>query len=238
MAETATKSGVALRLALACLLTAGAALAGPNDNSVDFRLLELDSHYVKWGGHTLGTGAEITYAVANETMRFEDTRNCGKLAPLDKLAARSNIAWATLEDEMKAAFRAWEAVADLTFTAMEDPTHANIVIGAQVHPTGRAFANVTYAPGSKNGVKVIDQALVCLNPEQPWKVGFDGNTDVYDIRYTLVHEIGHTIGLDHPGPSGEVMSFRYEEAFRDLQPGDIRGVTKLYGARTGRVAQH
>lgn len=239
MAETATIAGTAIRLALACVLTTSTAVAGPSGNDGDFRLLQLDGHYVKWGGHTLGTGAEITYAVAEDTKRFEEARNCSKLAPLEKIATRWNIAPATLHQEIRAAFRAWEEVADLMFTAVDDPTHANIVIGAQARPTGRAFANVAYAPGgSKDGVKVIDQALVCLNPEQPWNVGFDGDTDVYDIRYTLVHEIGHAIGLDHPGPSGEVMSFRYEEAFRDLQPGDVRGVTKLYGARTGRVAQH
>jgi hypothetical protein len=60
-------------------------------------------------------------------------------------------------------------------------------------------------------------------------VGFDGNTRVYDLRYTFVHEIGHAIGLDHPGPSGQVMSFRYDEQHRDLQAGDLNGVTMLYG---------
>lgn len=78
-------------------------------------------------------------------------------------------------------------------------------------------------------MRTIEQSLVCLNPAHEWKVGFDGNKDVYDIRYTLTHEIGHAIGLDHPGPSGQVMGFRYTEDFADLQPGDLRGVQRLYG---------
>jgi hypothetical protein len=94
---------------------------------------------------------------------------------------------------------------------------------------GRAYANVVYQPGADDDVKLIDQALVCLNPEQRWKVGFDGNIEVYDIRYTLIHEIGHAIGLDHPGPSGQVMSFSYDEAYLGLQAGDFRGVQLLYG---------
>ena len=65
---------------------------------------------------------------------------------------------------------------------------------------------------------------------------FDGDIDVYDMRYTLVHEIGHAIGLDHPGPSGQVMSFRYTENFSGLQPGDFHGVRLLYGAGLGSVA--
>lgn len=66
-------------------------------------------------------------------------------------------------------------------------------------------------------------------PRKQWKIGFDGDKDVYDIRYTLVHEIGHAIGLDHPGPEGQLMGFRYTEAFADLQPGDLRGIRQLYG---------
>jgi hypothetical protein len=53
---------------------------------------------------------------------------------------------------------------------------------------------------------------------------------VYDLRYTLTHEIGHAIGLDHPGTTSQVMSYRYEERFATLQPGDIRGAAALYGA--------
>jgi hypothetical protein len=70
-----------------------------------------------------------------------------------------------------------------------------------------------------------------MNPEQAWKVGFDGDLEVYDIRYTLMHEIGHAIGLDHPGVPGELMDFRYLETFSSLQPGDRAGAASLYGLR-------
>ena len=118
-------------------------------------------------------------------------------------------------------------------------------------PTGRAFSSVAYgsagdvlersvaakglspsarqdgggqpAPGPM-AVKSIRQSLICLNPEKTWKVGYDGNLEVYDLYFTFLHEIGHTIGLDHPGASGEVMGFRYDERVRDLQDGDIEAV--------------
>jgi hypothetical protein len=80
-------------------------------------------------------------------------------------------------------------------------------------------------------VKPITQALVCLNPAKPWKVGFDGDLKTYDVRYTLAHEIGHAIGLDHPEPGGQLMSARYGEQFRTLQDGDVRGAIQLYGPR-------
>jgi hypothetical protein len=80
-------------------------------------------------------------------------------------------------------------------------------------------------------VKPISRALICLNPLKRWKIGFDGDLGVYDLRYTLAHEIGHTIGLDHPDGGTQIMGYRYLEQFRELQPGDIAGAVRLYGRR-------
>jgi hypothetical protein len=229
MRRSAVSGGKWICLALACSL--GFGLAGANigaDGS--FRLLKLDGYHVKWGESALGAGATVSYAFVTVPMRFDGARNCGELVPLTDLATRNGISAATLLAETLAAFRTWEEAANVTFILVDDPDRADILIGAQGDPVGRAFANVMYRPGSSDGVRTIDRALVCLNPEQRWKVGFDGNTDVYDMRYTLVHEIGHAIGLDHPGPSGQVMSFGYSEKYHGLQPGDFHGVQLLYGA--------
>jgi hypothetical protein len=202
----------------------------PEKGEGGYRLLELDGYKVKWGARRLGVGARISYAFAEETLEFADARNCGVLAPMKRLAGQ-DIPLETLKRETAAAFRVWERAADLAFYPVANARDADIVIGAQGQPRSRAFANVSYGPGEREGVRTIDQSLVCLNPEQKWKVGFGGDTDVYDIRYTLIHEIGHAIGLDHPGPSGQVMGFRYTEAFPGLQPGDLSGIRRLYGHR-------
>jgi hypothetical protein len=96
---------------------------------------------------------------------------------------------------------------------------------------------VSFAGSAARAVRPLERSLICLNPEHSWKVGFDGNLDVYDLRYTLKHEIGHAIGLDHPGTTSAVMSYRYEERFRQLQPGDIRGAVALYGSRQKLMAE-
>lgn len=214
-------------LIAASLLTMAFALLAHASES-GYRLLELDGYKVKWGDRRLGMGASVSYAFAREPLRFEGAQNCGDLVPFEALSGE-HLGIEVLARETAAAFRVWERAAGLSFYEVDDVREAGIVLGAQRQPRGRAFANVSYAPDSEEGVRTIEQALVCLNPSHKWKVGFDGDENTYDIRYTLIHEIGHAIGLDHPGASGQVMAFRYTEAFDDLQAGDLRGIRLLYG---------
>ena len=206
-------------------------LSAAADNAGIFRIIELKGSKVKWGSPTMGTGTSVTYAFATEPVAFSEARNCRSMAPMDDLLKKSGIDKGQYEAEAAKAFDAWSSVADIEFHQVSDPEAADILIGAQVNPVGRAFTNVSYTRAAAKAISPLEKSLICLNPEQLWKVGFDGNLNVYDLRYTLVHEIGHAIGLDHPGTSKAVMSFRYEERFATLQPGDVRGVVALYGSR-------
>nr|WP_276610990.1 matrixin family metalloprotease [Wenzhouxiangella sp. XN24] len=210
-------------------MSAAAVATPPGD--ARFRLLKLDGYHVKWGTAEFGAGATVTYAFVNVPRRFDGARNCEELVPVDALARQHRISLAILHEEAAAAFRMWERVANISFRRAENPDEADILIGAQGRPRGRAYANVIPRGDKADGIQGIQQAVACLNPEHRWKVGFDGNIESFDIRYTLVHEIGHAIGLDHAGPSGQVMSFSYDEAHYELQPGDIRGAQMLYGIR-------
>ena len=85
-----------------------------------------------------------------------------------------------------------------------------------------------------HSIRSIRKALICFNPLQKWKIGFDGDLAVYDVRYTLMHEIGHAIGLDHPGAAGALMGFRYDEKQKNLTSGDIEAARSLYGTTSSR----
>jgi hypothetical protein len=215
----------------AALLLAGSAWADDR-TFLGFQLLDLENQTVKWQSPHMGVGAAVTYAFATQPIETPKARNCAKLVPAEKAYAPSHITTEQFRSEVAAAFRMWEGVANITFREVRDPGAADIVIGAQGEPVGRAFTNVALKVGPP-GQKTIERSLICLNPKQPWKIGFDGRLDVYDIRYTIAHEIGHAIGLDHPSAAGELMSYRYDERQKGLQPGDTKGVVLLYGPKPG-----
>jgi hypothetical protein len=193
-------------------------------------LLVLDGDIVKWGAPELGTGATVTYALVAAPTSFPDARNCRSIVPMEGLLSSNGVTAARFEAEVAAAFDAWSAVANIVFDRT-DPANANILIGAQADPFGRAFTNVAHGAATASATAPITRSVICLNPDQKWKVGFDGNLEVYDLRYALEHEIGHAIGLDHPGVPGVLMDFRYRETVTGPQPGDISGALALYGAK-------
>jgi hypothetical protein len=206
-------------------------MAGPGAPMfLGFRVLDLDGTLVQWGSPRRSGTVTVTYAFAQRSARYDRARNCQAMDPVDGLLARSALSFEALRREARIAFSMWEAVADIRFHEVADPAEAGILIGAQSEPQGHAFADVRYVPGESPWGR-IERSLICLNPEKRWKIGFDGNLRVYDLRYTLAHEIGHAIGLDHPEPGGQLMSARYGEQFRTLQDGDVRGAIQLYGPR-------
>jgi Matrixin len=244
-------------VALCAALVISAAFA-TGGLAAEYRLLQLNGNLVKWGKPVLGEGAVITWALLDKASRYPDALNCRSMVPLAPNLPHGPADAGAAVGELRRAFDSWSSAADISFRMIDDPEKADILIGAQAIPTGRAFSSVAYggedgapersvaakalSPSGRQGaglgssapdsqsVKSIRQSLICLNPERTWKVGYDGNLDVYDLYFTFLHEIGHTIGLDHPGASGEVMGFRYDEKVRALQDGDVEAVRRLYGA--------
>lgn len=207
----------------------GASANDQRPTDPEYRLLVLDGTLVRWA---LPTGHHLTvvkYAFLTQPAEFKGARNCGKMLPAAAALDPSHVDQSAFRHEVRAAFDMWEAAANISFRETKDVAEAGILIGAEAEPRGRAFTNVAPHGTVGTGISGISQSLICLNPETRWKIGFDGNLDVYDLRYTIAHEIGHAIGLDHPGAEGQLMSYRYVERSRSLQPGDIAGAAALYG---------
>ncbi|MGF1611194.1 MAG: matrixin family metalloprotease [Kiloniellales bacterium] len=206
-------------------------LAMPSQ-AADFRLLRLDGHTVKWGEPVLGEGAALTWSFAERRHVFPDAINCRVLEPLAGILKTAGVAPGESSDLFQDAFGLWEEVAGLTFTYVSDEDAADILIGAQGEPTGIAFTNVWHEPHAETTVATLTRATICFNPLMRWESRPDGSNDTYEIRHVAAHEIGHAIGLDHPGPTGALMGYQYDEGSGLLQAGDVTGAVTLYGLRS------
>ena len=216
---------VVAALSLAFTLTAQASRAD------DFRLLKIGSLHVKWGAAVLGQGAgTVTYGFVRSPSSFPGARNCPTMVPADGIAAAADVDRRGFEAVAAAAFDLWSGAANIAFRPAQAGETPDILIGAQVRPHGIAFADVRNDRArAVSGVAPLTMATICLNPSVAWTDGV-GVPGALDLRTVLAHEIGHAIGLDHPGPTGTLMGYRDQRDIDRLMSGDIAGVRRLYGA--------
>lgn len=198
--------------------------------AAEFRHLKLGGQIVKWGAPSMRSGATLTYAFVHERMVFGDAINCRAMDPLDASEALRELGRDQVEAEFVAALDMWERVSNVRFRPAAEPDRADVLIGVQANPHGIAYANVWHQPSKDSRIARIVRGSICLNPRLPWEAGIDGMEETFDIRQVAAHEIGHVIGLDHPGRSGQLMAFRYDETVAGLRPGDVQGALRLYGA--------
>ncbi len=210
----------------ALLTTASGPLAAQMNG---FRPLALGGFPVRWQLNAPSERLVLRYRVAEEDLHQPTAINCKRIRPPRTLLETSQIAPGSFRAALIAAFHRWRDVADVTFIEAAAGERADIVIGEQGEPTGFAFTNVELAEQPIGQMRPIVGASICLNPQRRWKIGYDGNLEIYDLVHTLTHEIGHAIGLDHPSGKGHLMSFRYSEERQGLSEGDRIGAITLYG---------
>ena len=180
----------------------------------------------KRGLPAFGTGATVTWSLMpTGTSCAAEFVGC----TISHLSAFMPVGF---DAALVAAFAAWSAVADLTFTEVADDgaafnaatTSGDIRIGG--HAFDGAFG--TLAHGFFPPVNGLTAAGdIHFDIAESWKIGFGGPG--FDIFQVAAHEIGHAFGLGHTAVPDSLMNPFYTEAFSGPQADDVAGAVFIYG---------
>ena len=151
-------------------------------------------------------------------------------------AGASDISLPNLVGEVESAIQAWESAAgadiigDYIPSAVPPSSTANGVNSiAFGNAGGGGTVAVTYVWGSRRtAIFEFDQIY---GDNWDWTLGGSANT--FDFLSVATHEIGHAVGLDHPGNTCTLETMYAYVDFgqthqRTLNDGDIAGINALY----------
>ncbi|VAW47932.1 hypothetical protein MNBD_GAMMA04-1951 [hydrothermal vent metagenome] len=182
-----------------------------------------------WGyDNRLGDGATLSYSFAESNYACDSSSGCFSL---------SDFMPTGYQDTIALAFDAWASVSNLSFSVAADQS-GDIVLGGEAidglsGELGHARIVTPYRSG--NGLEAlsyISSGAVHFDPDEPWSLS-GSSTPLFDVA---LHEIGHTLGLDHSEDKNAVM-FSIYEGTNALQADDIAGIQYLYGASVSPVPE-
>ena len=162
-----------------------------------------------------------------------------------------DLADADVRQIVQTALGVWSAVVPLDFTEVDSAAQADMILGFGVGahcdlyqiagttcPTGDPFdgpgnilAHCYFPPGSGG-----ENAGDChFDDGEQWVAQLTTDGDTVRLLDTMIHELGHGLGLGHSEDINAIMYPSYDPSVpkQALGADDIAGIQSLYGARDG-----
>jgi len=184
-------------------------------------------------GYSWPNPDHITYSIAPDGVFWDHGTN--------NLNASFNAKFGTSgiwERQLALALATWESVANINIVpvsdgpydlntlglAQGDPRFGDIRFGGYSFPDTTITLAQTSFPPPQGSTAAGD---VEINTSMNYNIG-----STYDLCSVVLHETGHSLGLDEAPNPAEVMAIDYGGLRTGLEPGDIAGIQAIYGART------
>ncbi|WP_404306808.1 matrixin family metalloprotease [Neorhodopirellula lusitana] len=162
-----------------------------------------------WDGPGLGS-AELTYYIANSP---------------------DSLTQAETDAAIETALNAWASAADITFTQTDQSGQRDSIDITFTNIDGVAGTLAqAYFPDDVNPARIAGD--IEFDISEAWEVGNSLGNRAFDLVYVAVHELGHSLGLDHTDSVASVLTpfVSANQAFTTLSAIDAAAVQEVYAA--------
>lgn len=162
-----------------------------------------------WDGPGLGS-AELTYTVGN---------------------APDSLSQAEVDQAIRTAFDAWSDVVDVSFEETDQVGLRDSIDISFTSIDGRGGTLAqAYFPDDVNPARIAGD--IQFDASESWEVGNSQGNRAFDLVWVAVHEIGHSLGLEHIEHSDSVLQafVSPNQQFTSLDDEDIEAAQALYAS--------